>query len=236
MANQTDRPMEGERYAPKHPRDYPALPYYPRLGRALGGVTISIVVCYLEIHHPAPAPDFTAPPRLRNPPVYLDCDQACEDLGVSGRTLDIALCGVAVWWRGEQERSAAARSGRDFIKPNPSFHVRTHARIRPYAIVGSRSYSHPRTIAIHRNFPRLAQILIDAGIIPISQAPIDCTHLSQTYTSGRSALSVSSVLESAIGLVPARRGIAWGWSPERKMAHSMRMAELWAERRKSPKK
>ena len=41
MANQTDRPMEGERYAPKYPRDYPAspsglqpLPYYPNLKRA----------------------------------------------------------------------------------------------------------------------------------------------------------------------------------------------------------
>jgi hypothetical protein len=247
MASQTDRPMEGERYTAKDPSDYPALPsglvplpYFPILCRALGGVTISIVLCYLEIHHSAPEPDLQAPARLRNPPIYLDCDRACFDLGVSRRTLDIALMCLGTWWKEETQRSAAARAGREFLCPSPSFHVRNNARIKPYAIVGSRQYADRRTLAIHRNYPRLAQIFVNAGITTLNQTPqpasLHCVTNDGTCASTSVTLSLSEVLESACGIAPAKHGIAWGWSPERKMAHSRRMAELWAERRKSPKK
>jgi len=235
MANQTDRPMEGEWYAPKHPRDYPALPYYPRLGRALGGVTISIVVCYLEIHHPASPADPEAPARLRNPPIYLDCDQACEELGVSRRTLHTALDGIGVWWGAEDQRSAASRAGRDFISLNPSFHVRAKARIRPYAIVGSRAYNRTRTLAIHRNYPRIAQIFVQAGVTTLDQLPqsiqFHCANIEATSASSRSLDSLSGVLENALNLRPRRVGADWGWSQERKLDQSQRMTLFWANRR-----
>jgi|ERR1035441_3269528 hypothetical protein len=247
MANQYDTRPFGEHNTPMRPSKAPMprsaiepLPFYPMLCRALGGVTISIVLCYLEIHHSAPEPDLEAPARLRNPSIYLDCDRACFDLGVSLRTLDMALMCLGTWWKGETQRSVAARAGREFLSPSPSFHVRNNARIKPYAIVGSRQYADRRTLAIHRNYPRLAQIFINAGITTLDQTPqpasLHCVTNDGTCASASVTLSLSEVLESACGIEPAKHGIAWGWSPERKMAHSRRMAELWAERRKSPKK
>jgi hypothetical protein len=51
MAIPYDRPMVGERYRPKYPRDYPALPsglqplpYYPNLKRELRSVTGALVL------------------------------------------------------------------------------------------------------------------------------------------------------------------------------------------------
>jgi hypothetical protein len=243
MANHTDRPEDEERHAPTSPRDCPAspsglppLPYFPSLCRVLGGVTISIVVCYLEIHHSAPEPDLLAPARLRNPPIYLDCDCACEDLGVSRRTLHTALDGIGVWWGAEEQRSAASRAGRDFISLNPSFHVRAKARIRPYAIVGSRAYNRTRTLAIHRNYPRVAQIFVQAGVTTLDQLPksiqFHCANIKDTSASSRSLDSLPGVLENALNLRRRRVGADWGWTLERRAEQSERMTRKWAERRK----
>lgn len=245
VANHTDRPMEGERHAPTSPRDCPAspsglppLPYFPSLCRVLGGVTISIVLTYLEIHHSAQEPDLMAPVRLRNPPAYLDCDRACEDLGVSRRTLHTALDGIGVWWGVEEKRSAASRAGRDFISLNPSFHVQAKARIRPYAIVGSRAYNRIRTLAIHRNYPRIAQIFVQAGVTTLDQLPqsiqFHCANIEANPVSSRSPYSLPDVLESACAIGrPRRVGADWGWTPERRTQQSERMKRKWAERRKS---
>lgn len=206
------------------------LPYFPQLCRVLGGVTISIVLVYLEIHHSPPDPDPDAQRSragLRTPPVSLDCDQACEDLGVSRRTLHTALESLGTWWRVEALRSSAARSGRDFINSGHSFPSGTYAKVKPYAIVGSREFNAPRTLTIHRNLQRLEQIAIDAGIL----SPHNCVTLSDTSASTHSVHSPSEVLENVLRLGPAKGGIAWGWSQKRVLEHSERMTRLWAERR-----
>lgn len=205
------------------------LPYFPTLCRLLGGVTISIVLVYLEIHHSAPEPDpATQPARagLRIPPVYLDCDQACEDLGVSRRTLQAALESLGTWWKGEAQRSSASRAGRDFINTGRSFPASTYTKIKPLAIVGSRKHNEPRTLAIHRNPERLHQILVDSGII----ASHNWAHNPATYATKGVTDTPAIVLESLLG-VSAKRGLAWGWSQERVLAQSARMTELWAKRR-----
>lgn len=206
------------------------LPYFPQLCRVLGGVTISIVLVYLEIHHSPPEPDAASQPAragLRMPPVSLDCDQACEDLGVSRRTLHTALESLCTWWRGEALRSSAARSGRDFIHSGRSFPASTHTAIRPYAIVGSRKHNQPRTLVIHRNPARLDHILVDAGLLTARNWAAN----SATSPSGHSVRSGAEVLAEALDLGPAKGGIAWGWSQKRVLEHSERMTRLWAERR-----
>jgi hypothetical protein len=213
------------------------LPYIPTLCGALGGVTVSIVLVYLEIHHSAPEPDPQARAGLRNPPIYLDCDQACEDLGVSRRTLHTALDGIGIWWGDEAKRSAASRAGRDFISVNPSFHVRAKARIRPYAIVGSRAYNRTRTLAIHRNYPRIAQVFVQAGVTTLDQLPqsiqFHCANIEDSSASSRSLDSLPGVLENTLNLRPRRVGADLGWTPERRTQQSERMTRKRSERRKS---
>jgi hypothetical protein len=223
---------QAEAETPKPHSKIDPLPYFPQLCRVLGGVTISIVLVYLEIHHSAPEPDPDAKPAragLRNPPAMLDCDQACEDLGVSRRTLHTALESLGVWWKGESQRSGAARSGRDFLNSSLSFPASTHTPIRPYAIVGPRKHNQSRTLAIHRNQTRLDQIAIDADILKECNWAMDST----TCDSSRSLDSPGDVLESALNLRPRKGGIAWGWSQERVAQHSARMTELWAKRRET---
>lgn len=211
------------------------IPYHSALCRVLGGVTISIVLVYLEIHHspqeldPAPQP---ARAGLRIPPVSLDCDQACEDLGVSRRTLHTALESLGTWWKAEQQRSSAARSGREFLTSADSFPSTTTISVRPYAIVGTRAHGRPRTLVIHRNPDRIDQILASAGIIQ----PHNCFNLGDTSASTSVVRGVVDVLGKALNLGPARGGIAWGWSQKRALEHSERMTRLWAERREKAAK
>lgn len=167
MTNRIDRSMEGERYTPKHQPDYPAspsrlssLPYFPMLCRALGGVTISLVVCYLEIHHPAPILESEAPTGRNNAPVYLDCDAVCANLGVSLRTLHISLCCISTWWGSEEERSRAARAGREFLNPNHS----RYGRWKFYSATGSKTWRPGTIIQLRRNFAHLDNLMQNAGI------------------------------------------------------------------------
>src|ERR1035437_3795756 len=67
------------------------LPFLPNLARTLHGPTLSLVLTYLEIHHPAPESESGPYSSLSSAPIMLDCDQACADLGISNRTLHIAL-------------------------------------------------------------------------------------------------------------------------------------------------
>ena len=215
---------------------FPPIPYIPQLCRVLGGVTIAVVFTYLEIHHSPPEPHPAAQPAhagLRMPPVALDCDQACDDLGVSRRTLNIALEGLSVWWGSEAKRSMASRAGRDFFATSPSFSVLAPTSIRPYACVGSRAFQFPRTIAIHRNPQRIRQILVNSGLISTPQTTNELLPETETAVTSRSTDTVPAILESALGLSPQKRGLAWGWSQERVREHSARMTRLWAERREN---
>lgn len=228
----TSQPEAG---TPKPHSKIDPLPYFPQLCRVLGGVTISIVLVYLEIHQSALEPDpdaIRSLAGLRNPPAMLDCDQACQDLGVSRRTLHTALESLGSWWKAEAQRSAASRSGRVFLRYD---NTRAHP-VRPYAFVGSRSFLKPRTIAVHRNQPRLAQIFIDAGITELREPTRSLygryAEFSETCVSSRSLGSLSDLLGESLKVTPAKRGLAAGWSDERRMRQAAKMTEYQAEQRK----
>ena len=212
------------------------IPYYPTLARLLGGVTISIVFVYLEtIHHSDPATATTAEPAragLRMPPVSLDCDRACDDLGVCRRTLHTSLDSLSTWWPSEEARSAATRAGRGFLaQSTKSFPPSSSSPIRPYATVGTRKFESSRSLTIHRNQMRIAQILTLAGLLPQNHfTTVDQTPANEQFT-GRPG----DILQSVLG-VSVPRGMAWGWSADRRREHGERMVRLWAERREKAQK
>ena len=214
----------------------PPLPYFPALCRVLGGVTIAVVFVYLEIHHSAPEPDLDQNPAaeparagLRNPPISLDCDQACEDLGVSRRTLHLSLACLSVWWQSEAQRSSAARAGREFLSLTKSVPARTTNSIRPYSIIGSKQYEQHRIITIHRNTQRINQLAIAIGIPTRQPETARFAEQSQTSASSHSGHSPSEILVEVLGIKPIKRGIDWGWSDERKVAKKTQMVAYWTQ-------
>ena len=169
MANQNYRPTEGERYAPKYPRDYPALPsglqplpYYSNLKRELRSVTGALVLTYLEIYHP---PSQDASGALLRAPVTLHLDQISEDLQISRRTLFTALCVLAARWGSEEARARAARAGREFLNPAHTI----NGKFKPYSVTGAIGYVPHTTVQLRRNFPLISAMLQNLSLIHISE-------------------------------------------------------------------
>jgi len=134
------------------------------LCHALGGVTISLVVVYLEIHHKAKSDDSERPAGLKSTPVCVDCDQACRDLGISRRTLLVSLCCISTWWKSEEERSRAARAGREFLNPDHS----RYGRLKFYSATGSKTWRPGTIIQLRRNFAHIENLLQNAGIATLA--------------------------------------------------------------------
>ena len=139
------------------------LPYYAGLAKVLHGPTLALVLTYLEFEYPAPQEPSDGHPGAQNEPVMLDCDSACTALGVSRRTLHVALSCLGVLWSTEDGRSRAARVDREFLNPD-------HSRFDPvklYSFTGSKAYTEPeRKLAMRRNIPKLDAVLTLAGILP----------------------------------------------------------------------
>jgi len=202
--------MEGERYTPKYPHDYPAspsslppVPYHPNLKRELRSVTAAMVLTYLEIYYPAPQ---DASGALLRAPVTLYLDQISQDLQISRRTLFTALCVLAARWGSEEARGRGARAGREFLNPA---HTR-NGHWKFYSITGAIGYV-PSTIAqLRRNFPLLSALLQKAGVISLTQQKsIGIDHFKTLDDDAISAPtahnlapkeSLSEILRSALGL------------------------------------
>jgi hypothetical protein len=142
------------------------IPYFSGLAKVLHGPTLALVLTYLEWHHPAPqdSPDGIQGPQ--NGPVIIDCDVVSAALGISRRTLHIALACLGMCWSTEAERVRAARAEREFLNTAHSLKPSGHDPIKCYSFTGPRSYSRPQILAMRRNQGKLASILAQAGIIP----------------------------------------------------------------------
>src|ERR1035437_10097367 len=147
------------------------LPYFPNLKSQLRGVTASLVLTYLEIHHPAPR---DSNGTILAAPVTLDLDAVAADLQVSRRTLCVTLSVLCTWWPTEKARSSAARAGREFLNPD---HTR-YGRWKFYSATGSKTWRVGSVIRLRRNFAALACLLQEAGIptlavpVPVLAFPI----------------------------------------------------------------
>ena len=167
------------------------LPYYAGLAKVLHGPTLALVLTYLEFHHPAPQDSSEVHPgHATGPtdePVVLDCDIASAALGVSRRTLHIALVCLGTFWLTEDARARAARSAREFLNP-------LHTRFDPvkiYSFTGSKAYLTPhRNLVMRRNRSKLLSTFTQAGII----SPVICQlHDSQDDDISATSLSLRTL-------------------------------------------
>ena len=140
------------------------LPYYAGLAKVLHGPTLALVLTYLEFEHPAPQDPLEDHPGRLDEPVILDCDIACTALGISRRTLHIALCCIGMCWGTEAQRTQAARVGREFLNPAHVASSKGHDPVKLYSFTGTKCWSSHRSLAIRRNYDKLFIIVQQAGI------------------------------------------------------------------------
>lgn len=134
------------------------LPYFPNIVRQVRGPTNAMVLTYLEMIYPAPQ---DANGAILDRAVTIDCDQACQDIQVSRRTLHVALRCLGSWFLTEDARGLAERAGRAFINSDHSF----QSSIKPFSVVGAKAYGLDHlTLSIKRNFQRLNAIFSRAGL------------------------------------------------------------------------
>jgi hypothetical protein len=133
------------------PSQIDPIPYYPNLHRQLHSFTASIILAYLEIHHPAPQDTPEAP-------VELDADAISRDIQIARRTLLVPLSMISVFWRSEEARARGARGNREFINLD---HTR-HGTTKPYSITGYKSLAPNTRWLLRRNYPFLRYLLQQA--------------------------------------------------------------------------
>jgi hypothetical protein len=178
MANQNDTWQVGECDTPMRPPKVPMLrstieplPYFPNLKGQLRGVTASLVLTYLETHHPAPRGPNGA---ILTTPVTLNLDAVAADLQVTRRTLLVTLSVLCAWWPTEEARCRAARASREFLNPD---HIR-YGPWKYYSVTGSKTWRPGTIIQLRRNFAYLTWLLRQAGIatltvpIPVIALPV----------------------------------------------------------------
>src|ERR1039458_4821355 len=165
--NKSVRPSK----APLPPSTIEPLPYFPNLHRHIHSVTASLVLTYLEIHHPAPR---DSNGTILAAPVTLDLDAVAADLQVSRRTLCVNLSVLCAWWPTEEARGRAARASREFLNPD---HIR-YGPWKYYSVTGSKTWRPGTIIQLRRNFAYLTWLLRQAGIatltvpIPVIALPV----------------------------------------------------------------
>jgi hypothetical protein len=168
VANQYDTRPIGERNTPVQPTKVPMvrstiepLPYFPNLHRHIRGVTASLVLTYLEIHHPAPRGLNGA---ILTTAVTLNLDAVAADLQVSRRTLLVTLSVLCAWWLTEEAQCRAARASREFLNPD---HAR-YGQWKFYSATGSKTWRPGTIIQLRRNFAHLTWLLQQAGIATLA--------------------------------------------------------------------
>ena len=138
-----------------------SIPYYPALQRQLSSIAASVLVTYLEIHHPAPSDDLqpsTGPfqpfligelgaRRTTSKPVNLSLEQLSIDLQWSRRMIFLTFIRIATFWEDTVARGGAARAGREFIAKD----CNSHLLYRPYSVTGRRAYEPSTQWSLRRN-------------------------------------------------------------------------------------
>jgi hypothetical protein len=200
MANHNDTRQvgEGDKSArpstvPMPPSTIEPLPYFPNLHRCIHGVTASLLLTYLEIHHPAPRDTSNQRyQRVTSLPVTLNLDAVAADLQVSRRTLCVNLSVLCTWWPTEMARLRAARCCREFLNPD---HTR-YGRSKFYSATGSKTWRPGTIIQLRRNFKSLSMLLRDAGIaalaVPVPALAIPVPTLAENGVSASARISLFS--------------------------------------------
>lgn len=133
----------------------PFLPYSPRLREILKSYGAALLLIYLEQHYPASQ-------DRPNAPVLVDLDRTRESLQVSSKVFWNHVWMLAVGWRSAKRLLLARQAGREFLTTA----VRGSGAYKPYSYLRVDK----QHIQLHRNHPRLRQLLVLAGVHEVSQA------------------------------------------------------------------
>ena len=200
-------PMSSSK-VPVPPSTIERLPYFPALKGQLRGVTASLVLTYLEIHHPAPQDSIGA---ILTTPVTLNLDAVATDLHVSRRTLLVTLSVLCAWWPTEEARCRAARADREFLNPD---HTR-YGQWKFYSATGSKTWRPGTIVRLRRNFAYLNWLLRQAGIatltVPIPAIALPVPAMGETGVSASTAhcqqqkISIADIVLRASMLSEDRR-------------------------------
>jgi hypothetical protein len=183
------------------------LPYFPNIVRQVRGPTNAMVLTYLEMIHPCPQ---DANGAILDRPVTVDCDQACQDIQISRRTLHVALRCLGAWFLTEDQRQRAERVARAFINENHSL----HGTVKFYSIVGPKEFfAAGIRLSIKRNQPHLQTLFRRAGLIclstPIVSEPSVGLHDWQDASICASSRSLPSLLAEVMPAWGDRRAERW---------------------------
>ena len=183
--------------------DIEPIPYFASLAKELHGPTLALVLTYLEIHH-APEQDPDTPSlSLSGTPDEIDCDDVCAALGISRRTLHIALNCLGTWFKDESERSRAQRAGREFLNPFHKPPPKGHGQTKFYSVTGSKAWQTKRSLTIRRNQQFIDSLLKIVGISTHNN------HLVENVEDSPTLLSLRSVAEKTVQTWGDRRADRW---------------------------
>lgn len=160
------------------------LPFYPDLYRQLHSLAATVMVAYLEIHHPLPQ-DANGEPF--DGPVTVSAGTIADDLQTGRRTLLVTLSQLAAWWKTEEARVRAARVGREFLNPA---HIRL-STVKPYSFTGPKTRRPSAVWTVRRNLPFLRHMLTLA--IP-GQAQVQTTAIPSDLTGGALFVQGASIV------------------------------------------
>lgn len=182
------------------------LPYCASLAKTLRGPTIALVLTYLEINHRAQQDPIQGNSSFLDAPITIDCDIVCDALGISRRTLHIAINCLGCCWGSEADRGRAARSGREFLNPNHSLKPQGHDPVKIYSFTGFRAYTlvH-RILAMRRNHSKLADVLLRSGLL--AQTP--CREKDEICATRSTARTLPEILQRSLVAWGDRRAERW---------------------------
>ena len=200
----SDRPLS----VPMLPSTIEPLPYFPNLHRCIHGVTASLVLTYLEIHHPAPR---DSNGTILTIPLTLSLDTVAADLQVSRRTLCVSLSVICTWWPTERARLRAACASREFLN-------RDHSRCgqwKFYSATGPKTWRQGTIIQLRRDFRHLSMLIQDAGIatlaVPVPAIAIPVPTLAENGVSASAAYA--SCKKESLADILLRASVLWGIGP-----------------------
>lgn len=200
MSNTYDSRPVGDRNTPKRSADLPAdlstigpLPAYPNLKRILRSWTATLILTYVETHHP---PTRDAAGRFTDPPIRISLDELSQAIQTGRRTLFTALCVLCSRFKTEEDRVRAARAAREFFN---TAHT-TNGTIKHYSMVGPSSHRPGTVVRLRRNHRLIAQTLQMARLDAITTLSPAVT-LNTTFSTS-SAYYTHAEADRSIGQLP----------------------------------
>lgn len=165
--------------APTYSSTIDPLPAYPMLKAQLRSWAATLLMTYLEIHHPDPQDYSEASAPY---PFTVSIETMCDAIQVHRRTLLVSLYVLCSRFPSEEAQRRAARASREFLNPLHSM----NGVVKHYSLVGPSSHRPGIVWTFRRNRAHLRSTMRKAGILRWNA---DLPELTPNYSSHTSAIS-----------------------------------------------